>query len=644
MPKLAPLCNICRQINLANTNNRKPMEYSLGTWQDVKKQAMKHPRCPFCVLIQFFIDNSPVGYLYETGPASIEWLDRGGFFFDTYGSNLVFLNEDTATSPYGSGRLVKDTVNPALVRKWISLCEEHHGNKCTPKKDVIKTVENPRGVKILRLIDTLDQCIVEARPGDQYLALSYVWGPVMPLIRLQQDTIGMLTQKGEFKDNRDKIPVTIRDAMDLVQMIGQRYLWVDSLCLIQDNNDDMMDGISHMDLVYQCSLCTIIADYGSDSNAGLPGIHPNSRNVYQEVVEVLPGIRMTVTNGVYNAMTGTHSDCAWTMQEFVLSHRTLIFTEDRVYFLCQSNCWTEDTLYDCYPAAINKVLSSGGDIHFADDNDKHPLSSYTSHLFRILCWDNFPHTIKRPVRQENFPSWSWAGLKGIKDGYARSSGRDPDSTNSWLKTKTYIVWFKRCPNSANLELIWDLASQEAHGVPGEHTIAYRPTPNDPYGCIKPSFLDGLQTQPTLDDPRREEIIKSELDKRNYHLLHFFAFTVMVETLKKLRAGSQQELTMVYSLKGYRGKECGGVKLDNPRMMQKVKGPHELILLSSMDKYEGYFNDKIKHKRPFFWAMLISWIGDDKVVAERRGIGFIYNDCLDDVILPPGRVWKEIVLA
>ncbi|KAH9477250.1 hypothetical protein JR316_0011169 [Psilocybe cubensis] len=548
------------------------MEYSLGTWQDVKKQAMKHPRCPFCVLIQFFIDNSPVGYLYETGPASIEWLDRGGFFFDTYGSNLVFLNEDTATSPYGSGRLVKDTVNPALVRKWISLCEEHHGNKCTPKKDVIKTVENPRGVKILRLIDTLDQCIVEARPGDQYLALSYVWGPVMPLIRLQQDTIGMLTQKGEFKDNRDKIPVTIRDAMDLVQMIGQRYLWVDSLCLIQDNNDDMMDGISHMDLVYQCSLCTIIADYGSDSNAGLPGIHPNSRNVYQEVVEVLPGIRMTAKSGI-----------------------------------------------------LEGLLTSSFDIS-------------------ILCWDNFPHTIKRPVRQENFPSWSWAGLKGIKDGYARSSGRDPDSTNSWLKTKTYIVWFKRCPNSANLELIWDLASQEAHGVPGEHTIAYRPTPNDPYGCIKPSFLDGLQTQPTLDDPRREEIIKSELDKRNYHLLHFFAFTVMVETLKKLRAGSQQELTMVYSLKGYRGKECGGVKLDNPRMMQKVKGPHELILLSSMDKYEGYFNDKIKHKRPFFWAMLISWIGDDKVVAERRGIGFIYNDCLDDVILPPGRVWKEIVLA
>ncbi|KAH9476435.1 hypothetical protein JR316_0012010 [Psilocybe cubensis] len=683
--KLAPLCNVCRQINLANTNNRKPLEYSLGTWEQVKKRATKHPKCPFCILIQSYIDNSGLAYLYQTGPASIEWREQGGFFFETDGSNLSFLNEDTATSPHGSARIVKDTIDPALMRKWISLCEEHHGEKCRPRNDVIKTAENPNGVKILRLIDTLDQCIVEAKPGDQYLALSYVWGPVSPLIRLEQGTLDILTQKGAFKDHRDKVPVTVRDAMDLVQMIGQRYLWVDSLCLIQDNNEDMLDGVSHMDLVYQCSLCTIIASYGSDFNAGLPGVHPDSRDVYQEVFEVLPGINMTIINGVYNAMTGTHSKRAWTMQELVLSHRTLVFTEDRVFFRCRSNCWTEDTLYDCFPTAINKVLSSGGEIMFAEDNDKHPLASCIFHLFRyaprkltkitdtihgftgilqyvsrqaksgileglftssfdisILSWDNFPRATTRPVRQEDFPSWSWAGWNGIKDGYARFC-YDANSTNTWLKTKTYIIWYKRSPGTASLELVWDLSNEETHGAPDEHTIAYRPTPSDPYGRIRPSFLDGLQTQPTLDDPRREEIIKSELTKRKYHFLHFFAFTVVVEALKKPPAGSELEMAMVYSLRGQRGKQCGGVKLDNPRSMQTVKGPHELILLSSMDKYDGYFNDTIKHKRPYYWAMLIAWVGEDKVIAERRGIGFIYNDCMD-VILPPGRVWKEIVLA
>lgn len=371
------------------------------------------------------------------------------------------------------------------------------------------------------------------------------------------------------------------------------------------------------------------------------------------------------------------------MQELVLSHRTLVFTKDRVYFRCRTNCWTEDTIYDNFPTAENKILSSGGEIGFLSDADEHPLQSYIFQLFRyaprkltkvsdtihgftgvlhflslqiksgileglftssfdisLLSWDNFPRATKNPVRRTGFPSWSWAGWHGIKDGYGRSCS-DTDSTNTWLRKQTYIVWYKRVPGTGELELVWDLDSEAKYGRPDEHNIAYRANANDPYGREIPSFLEGRQTKPDINNTHREEIIRVQLERRKYHFLHFFAFTVLVQGFGV--PPTESDWAMVHPLLGVNDEECGGVKFDNPKLMDKVKGPHELVLLSTMDEYDNFFNDSIKHQRPFYWAMLISWMEGDQVIAERRGIGFVYKDSMDH-ILPPGTVWKEIVLA
>ncbi|PPQ72179.1 hypothetical protein CVT25_008821, partial [Psilocybe cyanescens] len=258
----------------------------------------------------------------------------------------------------------------------------------------------------------------------------------------------------------------------------------------------------------------------------------------------------------------------------------------------------------------------------------------------LLSWDNFPRATKNPARREGFPSWSWAGWQGIKDGYGRFC-TDPTSVNSWLQTKTYVVWYKRSPGTAEVELVWDIDSELKYGKAEEQHIAYRPNLNDPYGRQKAAFLEGLQTKPNTDDVHREEVIRSELDKRKYHFLHFFAYTVLVQEFGSPPKDS--EWAMVYGLLGAGGKKCGGIKFDNPKLMENAKGPHELVLLSKMDRYDNFFNDSINHKRPYYWVMLIVWVGKDKVVAERRGIGFLYLDSMEH-ILPPLNVWKEIVLA
>lgn len=373
----------------------------------------------------------------------------------------------------------------------------------------------------------------------------------------------------------------------------------------------------------------------------------------------------------------------FSLQELVLSHRTIIFTENRIYFRCRTTCMSEDTIYDNFPSAINEVLHSGGLINFLADTEPQPLAAYVSQLFRyadrkltkqsdtihaltgilrflsahtrsgtleglftssfdicLLCWDNFPRATANPGRREGFPSWSWAGWECIRDGYGRFC-KDPETTNVWLQNQTYIVWYKRIPTSAKLELVWDLDSELKYGKPDVQYIGYRASPNDPYGRVHAdASLGGLQTKPSTSDVRREEIILREMEKRQYHFLHFFAYTVLMQGFGNPPESS--DWAMVNPLLGSEGQECGGIKFDNPKVMENSKGPHELILLSTMDKYDDFFNDSITLERPFHRVMLITFV-EEEVVAERRGIGILFQDCVEHV-LPPGKVWKEIVLA
>ncbi|KAF9481730.1 hypothetical protein BDN70DRAFT_919562 [Pholiota conissans] len=169
--KLAPLCDVCQKLDLWKTNNREDAEYDLGTWEDVKRKARKRPRCPFCVTLRLLAETT---YGYESGDASIKWRDDGGFWSDTYGDTLVFLNEETATSPYGSGRAVQPHIDRLLLKKWLNLCETHHRETCMPIANIIATSEGVSGVKVLRVIDVKDWCIVEATSETRYLALGCV--------------------------------------------------------------------------------------------------------------------------------------------------------------------------------------------------------------------------------------------------------------------------------------------------------------------------------------------------------------------------------------------------------------------------------------------------------------------------------------
>ncbi|KAF2106701.1 heterokaryon incompatibility, partial [Lophiotrema nucula] len=73
------------------------------------------------------------------------------------------------------------------------------------------------------------------------------------------------------------IPRTIRDAIKLVRSMGEKYLWVDCLCIEQDNTVQKHFQISRMDIVYSRALATIVALSSLDAAHPIPGVDPGTR-------------------------------------------------------------------------------------------------------------------------------------------------------------------------------------------------------------------------------------------------------------------------------------------------------------------------------------------------------------------------------
>jgi Heterokaryon incompatibility protein (HET) len=73
------------------------------------------------------------------------------------------------------------------------------------------------------------------------------------------------------------LPKTVQHAIELVKALGERFLWIDALCLIQNDTVAMWRGIEAMDLIYEKAALCIIAASGDNANAGLPGVRKSTR-------------------------------------------------------------------------------------------------------------------------------------------------------------------------------------------------------------------------------------------------------------------------------------------------------------------------------------------------------------------------------
>jgi hypothetical protein len=117
--------------------------------------------------------------------------------------------------------------------------------------------------------------------------------------------------------------------------MGLRYLWVDRLCIIQDEPTHLTEQLQQMASIYANSYFTIIAADGYDANYG-----PRS---YEEIsFEFTANFKMIQKPKTESRDEAFWHTRAWTFLERAVSPRNLVFTHNTVYWQCRTAIWFEN--------------------------------------------------------------------------------------------------------------------------------------------------------------------------------------------------------------------------------------------------------------------------------------------------------------
>ncbi|KAH7344239.1 heterokaryon incompatibility protein-domain-containing protein [Pyrenochaeta sp. MPI-SDFR-AT-0127] len=178
-----------------------------------------------------------------------------------------------------------------------------------------------------------------------YLTLSHCWGngvmtkTVAENLEIRMKGIAM----GELSAN-------LRDAVTTTRRLGFRYLWIDSLCIVQDSMTDWETEASKMAQIYNHSTLTISASRASSSNVGFlnyndsnePGFvalqHP--RNLGKYYLAKSPPESSSYLADVERGPLNTRG---WTLQERLLSRRSIFFGRNQMHWECQAARYSQSS-------------------------------------------------------------------------------------------------------------------------------------------------------------------------------------------------------------------------------------------------------------------------------------------------------------
>lgn len=250
---------------------------------------------------------------------------------------------------------VGSRINYSLLKSWLDECQKHDHSRMAMKQ---KKYAPFQAQNSFRLIDVEEECLVQKDGTCSYMALSYVWGS-LPTLQFPGDNEReipvLLTLQRNVKDlsvarslsklrttsrATGRIPLTVRDAMEFTRQMGIRYLWVDTLCIIQDDPKDKPYLIGHMDDIYNHATATIVAAVGNNADAGLRGVSPRRGRPIEvtKIVNASNGTTLHLSPCLLSLTEETRDETwsgrGWVFQEQSLSQRCLYFTAEEIFFNC----------------------------------------------------------------------------------------------------------------------------------------------------------------------------------------------------------------------------------------------------------------------------------------------------------------------
>ncbi|KAH6843201.1 hypothetical protein B0I37DRAFT_330891 [Chaetomium sp. MPI-CAGE-AT-0009] len=465
---VSPLCNRCAQLKLSGP--RRSFPDTLAGLAEKKGDcalcALLHSSCvrrheglPETARVQFSRAGSYLAARREKGEQQlVASLCRTRFVPNSQGVQLGFPNLPATDS----------SLHMKLLSLWISACDRDH--ICSQRaSDFFPTrvidVGEPAPEQhppdsIVRLVYQTS----DIKPSNRYVALSHRWGPPPAGHHHHHHQQQPQPPQQERKARTillSRLPRTFRDAVTVTRELGVRYLWIDSLCIVQDDPHDWHRESQMMERVYTsayCTLAAIRAGSPEDGFLGPVGGREGERGRERDMVVVGDGgagdeIYVCEMLDDFDEHVGRSElqRRGWVLQERALSRRTIHFTEKQTYWECgrgvrlysEQAAFLGDSNFPRYGDARSKGKRikliqglyeqySAMQLTYAKDRPAAirglearlvqtiggpgGYGVFRRHMHRYLLWkrqgevgleriDNFPP-------DERVPSWSWMAYAG----------------------------------------------------------------------------------------------------------------------------------------------------------------------------------------------------------------------------------------
>ncbi|KAK0707905.1 heterokaryon incompatibility protein-domain-containing protein [Lasiosphaeris hirsuta] len=293
----------------------------------------------------------------EFGPVTPEAGDEGSSLhneisqiirFKAFDSVDLDSNQETSRRRLPSREALSDE-NIDMMHSWLINCRSSHESCRLPPSAWLPTrlldVGTYAESRLPRVVETKNLSANNA----PYAALSHMWGDVVeaPPLQAMKFNYDSLMQEIPLR----RLPQNFADAALTCQRLGIRYIWIDSLCIIQDSKEDWEREAQMMHKIYRNAELTIVATSATSSHDGFLArdlsVVPAVKIQYGTADEP----RSLIVTPVDDDQNGLrHGDVdgsewntrGWTMQERALSTRSIHFCRNKMYFECRGRLASEE--------------------------------------------------------------------------------------------------------------------------------------------------------------------------------------------------------------------------------------------------------------------------------------------------------------
>ncbi|KAF1976348.1 HET-domain-containing protein [Bimuria novae-zelandiae CBS 107.79] len=354
------LCPKCPE-NMALVSNKD----TVRSWY----KAIKESHCVICQLfISTAIDDATVtdfqrraGMLFVPLTLQIPYLGLEIRTCDfPHGGVHIYTNDDQVNDEFRRIKKANYTIDASFFRgglegakTWLERCRQSHSLCGGPDA---KFVLPTRLVAVGSAAQ--NPYLYIPVPGEKgvYATLSYCWGKCTPFTTTKEN-VGVRVEGFLLSE----LPKTCRDAVLTARLLNIPFIWIDQLCIIQDDSDDWEREAGRMHAVYANSILTLAALTSPGADAGFQTwddeptkvargnaaaeIQLNGRKAAVYVRrQNLYTTRVKVVHETESGFGCVLESRLWTLQEVALSPRLLWFTNGDIGWSCK-----ESVACDCEP-------------------------------------------------------------------------------------------------------------------------------------------------------------------------------------------------------------------------------------------------------------------------------------------------------